>query len=77
MAKTRRARIDTENGHRRATRSRLRTIVKEKWGYPTVYLRAPLGTIKYDRGSRKVGYDEAITLLLGVVGYKQDTNFIV
>ena len=45
----RRARIDAENGHRRVTRPRLRIIVKETQGYPTGYLRAPSGTIKYDR----------------------------
>ena len=62
MAKTRRARIDAENDHRRVTRPRLRIIVKETRGYPTGYLRAQSDTIKYDRGSREVGYDEAIIL---------------
>ena len=60
MAKTRRARIDAENGHRRVTRSRLRIIVKEMWGYPTDYLLTPSGTIEYDRGSRKVGCGKAM-----------------
>ena len=62
MAKTRRARIDAENDHRRVTRPRLRTIVKETRSYLTCYLRAQSGTIEYDRGSREVGYDEAIIL---------------
>ena len=39
MAKTRRTRIDSENDHRRATRSRLRIIQKETRGYPRVFLR--------------------------------------
>ena len=59
MAKTRRARIDAENDHRRVTRPSLRIIVKETRGYPMGYLRAQSGTIGYDRGSREVGYDEA------------------
>ena len=59
MAKTRRARVDAENGHRRVTRPRLRIIVKETRGYPTGHLRAQSGTIGYDRRSREVGYDEA------------------
>ena len=59
MAKTRCARMDAENGHRRVTRSRLRIIVKETRGYPTGYLRAQPGTIEYDRGSREFGCDEA------------------
>ena len=59
MAKTRRARIDAENGHRLVTRPRLRVIEAETQGCSTVYLRAPSDTIEYDRGSRKVGYDEA------------------
>ena len=66
MAKTRRARIDAENDHRRVTRPRLRTIVKETRSYLTCYLRAQSGTIEYDRGSREVGYDEAIILLGGL-----------
>ena len=49
MAKTRRARIDAENGHRRVTRPRLRIIEAETQGYPTGCLRAPSGTVKYDR----------------------------
>ena len=60
MAKTRRARIDTENGHRRVTRPHLRIIEAEMQGYLTNHLRAPSGTIEYDCGSREVGYDEAI-----------------
>ena len=62
MAKTRRARIGAENGHRRATRLRLRIIVKETRGYPTGYLRTKSDAIKYNRGSLEVGYDEAIIL---------------
>ena len=62
MAKTRRARIDAENGHRRVTRPRLRIIEAETQGYPTNYLRAPSSTIEYDYRSREVGHDEAITL---------------
>ena len=62
MAKTRRARIYVENDHRRVTRLRLRIIVKETRGYLTGYLRAKSGTIKYDRGSREVGYETAIAL---------------
>ena len=54
MAKTRRARIDAENDHRRVTRPRLRIIEAETQGYPTGYLRAPSGTVKYDRESRTV-----------------------
>ena len=62
MDKTRRARIDAENGHRRVTRPRLRIIEAETQGYPTNYLQEPSSTIEYDYGSREVGYDEAITL---------------
>ena len=62
MAKTRRARIDAENDHRRVTRPRLRIIVKETRSYPTGHLRAQSDTIEYDRGSREVSYDEAIIL---------------
>ena len=62
MVKTRRARIDAENDHRRVTRPRLRVIVKETRGHPTVYLRAYSGTIKYDLESREVGCSEAIIL---------------
>ena len=62
MAKTRRARIDTENGHRQATMLSLRIIVKETRCYTTSYLRAPSGTIEHERGSREVCYDEAIIL---------------
>ena len=54
MAKTRRARIDAENDHRRVTRPRLRIIVKETRGYPTGYLQAPSDTIEHDRELRKV-----------------------
>ena len=61
-AKTRRARIGADNGHRRVTRSRLRIIVKETRGYPTGYLQAKSNTINYDRGSREVGYETAIVL---------------
>ena len=62
MAKTCRARINAENGHRRVTRPRLRVIEAEKQGYSAVYLRAPSGTIEYDRGSRgeEVGCETAI-----------------
>ena len=59
MAKTRRARIDAENGHRQVMRPRLRIIEAETQGFPTGYLRAQSGTIGYDRRSREVGYDEA------------------
>ena len=62
MAKTRRARIDTENDYRRVTRLRLWAIVKETRGYPTGYLRAQSGTIKYDHGSREVDCETAIAL---------------
>ena len=62
MATTRSARIDAENGHRRVTRSRLRIIVKETRGYRTGYLRTPSDMIKYDHGSREVGYDKEIIL---------------
>ena len=54
MAKTRRARIDAENDHRRVTRPSLWIIVKEKRGYPTGYLRAPSDAVMYDRESRIV-----------------------
>jgi hypothetical protein len=60
MAKTRRARIDAENDHRRVTRPRLRIFVKETRGYPTGYLRASSDTIQHGPESREVGYDEAI-----------------
>ena len=60
MAKTRRARIDAENDHRRVTRPRLRIIVKDTQGYPTGYLRASSDTIQHGPESRKVVYDEAI-----------------
>ena len=46
----------------RVTRPRLRVIVKETRGIPTGYLRAPYGAVRYNRESRKVGYDEAIIL---------------
>ena len=63
MAKTRRARIDAENGHRRVTRPRLRIIEAETQagtqGYPTGYLRASSDTIQHGPESREVGYDEA------------------
>ena len=59
MAKTLRARIDAENDHRRATRPRLRIIVKETQGYPTGYLRAQSDTIEHGPESREVGCDEA------------------
>ena len=62
MAKTRRARIDAENDHRRVTRPRLRIIVKETRGYLTGCLRAQSATIEYDRGSREVGYGFSIIL---------------
>ena len=62
MAKTRRTRIGAENGHRRVTRACLWILVKETRGYPTGYLRAHSETVEYDRGSRKVGYETAITL---------------
>ena len=50
----RRARIDAENGHRRFTRPRLRIINRETRRYPTGYLRAPSGTVKYGHGPLKV-----------------------
>ena len=59
MAKTRRARIDAENDHRRVTRPRLRIIVKETRGYLTGYLRAQSGTIKYGRGPLEVSGQRA------------------
>ena len=62
MAKTRHARIDAENDHRRVTRPRLRIIVKETRGYPTDYLQAPSDTIKYDPESREVGCETSFFL---------------
>ena len=62
MAKTRRARIDAENGHRRVTRLRLRIIVKETRGYPTGYLQASSDTIQHGLESREVGYGFSIIL---------------
>ena len=62
MAKTRRTRMSAENDHRRVTRPRLRTFVKETRGYPTGYLRAQSDAVKYDRESRKVGYGFSIIL---------------
>ena len=59
MAKTRRARIDAENGHRRVTRPRLRITAKETRGIPTSYLRASSDTIQHGPESCEVGYDEA------------------
>ena len=59
MAKTRRARIDAENGHRRVTRPRLRIIKAETQGFPTSYLRASSDTIEHGSDSCEVGYDEA------------------
>jgi len=50
----RRARIDAENGHRRITRPHLRIIKAETQGFPTGYLRAPSGTVKYDREQREL-----------------------
>ena len=66
MAKTRRARIDAENGHRRITRPRLRIIEAETRRYITVYLQAPSATVKYDGGSREVGCETAIIILHGL-----------
>ena len=62
MAKTRRTRMSAENDHRRVTRPRLRTFVKETRGYPTGYLRAQSDAVKYDRESREVGYGFSIIL---------------
>ena len=62
MAKTRRARIDADNSHRRVTRPRLPIFVKETQGYPTGYLRASSDTIQHDPESRKVGYGFSIIL---------------
>ena len=47
-------RIGAENGHRRVTRPRLRIIEAETQGYPTGYLRAPPGTVKYDPEHREL-----------------------
>ena len=62
MAKTRRARIDADNGHRRVTRPRLRIFVKETQGYPTGYLQAPSDTIQHGPKAREVGYGFSIIL---------------
>ena len=62
MAKTRRARIDAENDHRRVTRPRLRIVVKETQGYPTGYLRTQSDTIQHCPESREVGYGFSIIL---------------
>ena len=62
MTKTRRALINAENGHRLTTRSCLRIIEAETQGFPTGYLWAQPDTVGHDRGSRKVGCDEAIIL---------------
>ena len=62
MAKTRRARIDAENDHRRVTRPRLRIIVKETQSYLTGYLRARSDTIIHGPESREVGYGFSIIL---------------
>ena len=45
----RRVRIDAKNGHRRVTRPNLRIIKAETQGFPTSYLRAPSGSIQYNR----------------------------
>ena len=50
----RRARISAESSHRRGTRLRLRTVVKDTREIPTGYLQAPFDTIEYDRESHKV-----------------------
>ena len=68
MAKTRRARIDAENDHRRVTRPRLRIIVKDTRGYPTGYLRTPSDAVKYGRESRTVGYVNRNKFSYGEVG---------
>ena len=62
MAKTRRARIDAENNHRRVTRLRSRIIVKETRGYPTDRLRASSDTIQHGPESREVGCGFSIIL---------------
>ena len=62
MAKTRRARIDAENDHRRVTRPRLRIIVENTRGYLTGYLRASSDTIQHGPESREVGYGFSMLL---------------
>ena len=62
MAKTRRARIDAENGHRRVTRPSLRIIEAETQGYPTGHLRAPSDAIQHDPKSREVGCETSFFL---------------
>ena len=62
MAKTRRARIDAKNDHRRVTRPRLRIIVKKMRGYLTGYLQASADTIQHGPESREVGYETSIIL---------------
>ena len=54
MAKTRRARIDAENGYRRVTRPRLRVIEAEAQGFLTGHLRAQSGTIRCGPESREL-----------------------
>ena len=62
MAKTRRARIDAENDHRRVTRPRLRIIVKKTRGYLAGYLRASSDTIQHGPESRKLGCETSFFL---------------
>ena len=50
----RHSQIDTENGHRRVTRLRLRINVEETRGVLMGYLRALSDAVKYGRESRKV-----------------------
>ena len=62
MAKTRRARIDAENDHRRVTKSNLQNIKAETQGYPTSYLRASSDTIQHGPESRKLGCETSFFL---------------
>ena len=62
MAKTRRARTDADNDHRRVTRPRLRIMKAETQGFPTSYLRASFDTIAHSPESREVGYGFSIIL---------------
>ena len=57
-----RARIDSENDHRRVTRPHLRIIVKETRGYSTGYLRGSSDTIQHGPESREVGYGFSIIM---------------
>ena len=54
MAKTRRARIDAENGHRRITRLRLQIIEAETQGFPTFFFGHNLALVRLSTTAGRV-----------------------